>query len=64
MAFLRAYMREGALRKDHRTEDRKGNSKNKPDELKDTAPNQVWMWDITCLKTDFVPSVALEQGLK
>ena len=48
----------------HRTEDRKGNSKNKPDELKDTAPNQVWMWDITWLKTDFVPSVALEQGLK
>ena len=35
----------------HRTEDRKGNSKNKPDELKDTAPNQVWMWDITWLKT-------------
>ena len=30
----------------HRTEDRKGNSKKKPDELKATAPNQVWMWDI------------------
>ena len=36
----------------HRTEDRKGNSKYKPDELKATAPNQVWMWDITWLKTD------------
>ena len=36
----------------HRTEDRKGNSKKKPDELKATAPNQVWMWDITWLKTD------------
>ena len=36
----------------HRTEDRKGNSKKKPDELKATAPNQVWMWDITWVKTD------------
>ena len=36
----------------HRTEERKGNSKKKPDELKATAPNQVWMWDITWVKTD------------
>ena len=36
----------------HRTEERKGNSKKKPDELKATAANQVWMWDITWLKTD------------
>src|SRR5574344_2051596 len=36
----------------HRRETKEGTSRKKPDELKATAKNQVWMWDITWLKTD------------
>jgi len=35
----------------HRTETKEGTSRKKPDELKATAKNQVWMWDITWIKT-------------
>lgn len=36
----------------HRTESKEGTSRKKPDELKATKPNQIWMWDITWLKRD------------
>lgn len=36
----------------HRTESKEGTSRKKPAELKATAKNQVWMWDITWLKTN------------
>lgn len=36
----------------HRSETKEGSSRKKPDELKATAKNQVWMWDITWIKTD------------
>lgn len=35
----------------HRTETKEGSSRKKPAELKATAKNQVWMWDITWIKT-------------
>ncbi len=35
----------------HRRETKEGSSRKKPDELKATAKNQVWMWDITWIKT-------------
>lgn len=38
--------------KDTRIREKEGTSRKKPDELKATAKNQVWMWDITWLKTD------------
>lgn len=36
----------------HRSETKEGSSRKKPDELKATAKNQVWMWDITWIKTE------------
>jgi putative transposase len=36
----------------HRRETKEGTSRKRPDELTATAKNQVWMWDITWLKTD------------
>ncbi|HHU36675.1 MAG TPA: IS3 family transposase [Treponema sp.] len=35
----------------HRSETKEGVSRKKPDELKVTGKNQVWMWDITWIKT-------------
>jgi transposase InsO family protein len=35
----------------HRQETKEGSSRKKPDELRATEKNQVWMWDITWLKT-------------
>jgi len=35
----------------HRQETKEGTSRKKPDELRATAKNQVWMWDITWIKT-------------
>ncbi len=35
----------------HRSETREGSSRKKPEERTATAPNQVWMWDITWLKS-------------
>lgn len=35
----------------HRTETKEGTSRKKPAELKATAKNQIWMWDITWIKT-------------
>lgn len=35
----------------HRSETKEGSSRNKPDELKASKKNQVWMWDITWIKT-------------
>lgn len=35
----------------HRTESKSGTSRHKPAELKAYAKNQVWMWDITWLKS-------------
>ncbi len=36
----------------HRRETKEGTSRKRPDELRATAKNQVWMWDITWLKTN------------
>lgn len=36
----------------HRRETKEGISRKQPDELRATCKNQVWMWDITWLKTD------------
>jgi putative transposase len=36
----------------HRRETKEGTSRQKPAELKATAKNQVWMWDITWLKSE------------
>ena len=48
--FYRILSKRGALA--HRTEERiSGESRHKPDELKAFAKNQVWMWDITWLKS-------------
>ena len=35
----------------HRSESKKGTSRNKPQELKTYRKNQLWMWDITWLKS-------------
>lgn len=35
----------------HRQETKEGTSRTKPDTLKATAKNQVWMWDITWIKS-------------
>ena len=48
--FYRILKRNNAL--SHRSESKGGTSKHKPDELVATAKNQVWMWDITWIKTD------------
>lgn len=48
--FYRILLKRKALA--HRTEERlSGKTSHKPDELKATARNQVWMWDITWLKS-------------
>ena len=49
-SFYRVLKRRNALA--HRTEDRvSGISRHKPGELKATGKNQVWMWDITWIKS-------------
>ena len=48
--FYRILKKNNALA--HRSESRGGTSKHKPDELTAVRKNQVWMWDITWLKTD------------
>jgi transposase InsO family protein len=48
-SFYRVLRERNALI--HRTETKEGTSRKKPDELKATAKNQVWMWDITWIKT-------------
>lgn len=47
--FYRILKRFNALT--HRTETKSGTSRSKPAELKACAKNQVWMWDITWLKS-------------
>ena len=47
--FYRILKKYNALT--HRSENRKGASRNKPAELKAYRKNQVWMWDITWLKS-------------
>ena len=47
--FYRILKRFNALT--HRTETKSGTSRSKPTELKAYAKNQVWMWDITWLKS-------------
>jgi len=48
-SFYRILRERGAVT--HRRETKEGTSRKKPDELKATAKNQVWMWDITWIKT-------------
>ena len=48
-SFYRILKRFNALT--HRTETKTGTSRSKPAELKAYAKNQVWMWDITWLKS-------------
>lgn len=48
--FYRILSKRNALA--HRTEERiAGNSRHKPDELRAVAKNEIWMWDITWLKS-------------
>lgn len=47
--FYRILKKYNALT--HRSESKKGTSRNKPAELKAYRKNQVWMWDITWLKS-------------
>lgn len=47
--FYRILRERNALT--HRQETKKASSRKKPAELKATAKNQVWMWDITWLKS-------------
>ena len=47
--FYRILKKRQALK--HRSETKKGTSKAKPAELRATSKNQVWMWDITWLKS-------------
>lgn len=49
-SFYRVLREKKAL--SHRRETKEGSSRKKPEELRATAKNQVWMWDITWLKTD------------
>jgi len=49
-SFYRILREKKALA--HRRETKEGTSRKKPEELKTTVKNQVWMWDITWLKTD------------
>ncbi len=48
-SFYRVLRKMGLLK--HRSDCKPAESRNKPDELKTTGPNQVWSWDITYLKT-------------
>ena len=50
--FYRILRKYNALA--HRSESKKGTSRNKPQELKAYRKNQVWMWDITCLKSPVI----------
>jgi len=49
-SFYRILREKKALT--HRTESKEGISRKKPDERIATAPNQVWMWDITWMKSN------------
>ena len=49
ITFYRILKKFNAL--SHRTESKKGISRNKPAELKAYHKNQIWMWDITWLKS-------------
>jgi transposase InsO family protein len=48
--LYRIFRKRKAL--EHRTETRKARTGTKPEVIPVTAPNQVWSWDITWLKTD------------
>lgn len=48
-SFYRVLKRRNALA--HRSETKTGTSRNKPAELKAFRKNQIWMWDITWLKS-------------
>ena len=50
--FFRVLRERKAL--EHRRESKKPRNGRKPDRIAVTAPNQVWSWDITWLKTDVV----------
>jgi transposase InsO family protein len=49
-SFYRILREKKALA--HRTDTREGISRTKPEERVANAPNQVWMWDITWMKSD------------
>ena len=48
-SFYRILREKNAIT--HRTDTKEGISRTKPEERVATAPNQVWMWDITWLKS-------------